>query len=307
MKKIITRDGNVWNNVPAKFLPKIPESKMVTYQIDHIRNDPFNRGRKIIPAARNVPVIDRIMIGDQVYDIGAIIGQDTNGEPVFANEYLWFRKESLGTITLDLTRVADVGIFEYFELCNYNSGNPNRDTGKQSIFHRVDAKADAKTKRVKRSEKTKAIVLSTEMTDDEVMDFALSLGGNVNDDLVIARDMVETYADEHPKEFLGAVGGKLTSTLANIKRAIDKIVILNDTSKKAFLWADNKEMIFSYPKSSDANESLAIFFHNTAEGGAVYEKIKNTLGLREDVEEEGVEEIEDTTPAKRGRKPKGGK
>ena len=258
----------------SKLRLKRGETKI--FKLLKVKKDKTSPTGFYIPSAANVPNRDVIEIKGEIYDIAAIKSIGLKGNEVFHR--LWFTKEAGGQIVVHGGRIADQEIYEYLMLSNYRSNNPNRDPSRKQIYKLVDVSAEVKVQRASRSQRLKAELYASEMTDAEVMTFAAASGWS-DKSFAIVRNRIEVMAEENPINFLKIASNRHNSMKADVKNALDKKIISFDKGSHEYAWATNNELIVVVPRSTKGThlDGMLNFLINTEHGESVYQEIKSLL------------------------------
>jgi len=258
---------------------KLKKGEVKVFKILKKKIDPSSPTGFYLPSAVNVPAKDTIIVNDEPKDIAAIRSVGQNGTISFYD--LWFRKESLGTISCTGGSIKDQHIYEYLMLCNYRKNNPDRDDSKRAIFELIDPQADAKAKRDHRQLTRKAINYASEMSDEQIITFCLASGRSdaTPENMDVLRNFVELAAEAAPEEFIKRANNRENEIKANIKRALDKKLIEFDRPSHTFLWKSTGELIVTIPRSvsGDPLSGILNFVKNRDAGESFYDEIKALL------------------------------
>lgn len=128
------------------------------------------------------------------------------------------------------------------------------DKNKNQIIELLDEKKEAVAAREKRSAKSKAIRVATNMKDEEVVKFADAMLWDSSMDIDLLRDKVEAAAENTPDMFNDLVSGKNMEYQALIKQAMDKQVIAFNPAEYKFIWFGTQQTITMLPPVGDKNE-----------------------------------------------------
>lgn len=250
-------------------LPILKKGETVQYRLLGLKKD--EKGQWMIPAAKNVPK------DDHIFDPGA--AKSGAYIDVGYEHEIWFERRNLGMLRVTGGNKRNQELYQYLECCNYNASNEHRDTMINPIFERIDAVKKATTKRQSREYLRDALNIANEMSDDEVKTLISSLGKDEDRDIAVLRNEIEELAMKNPKSFITSSSNHQKQILATIKRAIDKKVIMYDSSQSRFVWGTNEEEILSTPRVNLKKRMNAFMEYviNTKQGQVVYDSIEQQL------------------------------
>lgn len=266
-----------YNLFSEKMVRKLGARERATYRLHNVRNDPDNPGRLLVPSAELIRSTDEIIdqgTGEFVR-IAAIERANADGTPEFIS--IVFSAQNLGYLFLDGGNPVHQRIYQFLELCNENSSNPNRNQDVPAIFYRVDAQKEAKSERNLRKLIVKAINLALELDDTKAREVALALGidAESNEEL---RNELEDYAGDYPEEFLEVVERASLANETALKDAVKKNIIKNDVNASCFKWVETGKVIYSYTKGKDKNYFKELADHLVETNQDELEAIKSRLG-----------------------------
>lgn len=274
---IIKMKASEYNQFSASMQRKLKPDERATYRILNVREDPDNYGKFLMPAAyqiRSTDVVYDKTKGDFV-TIAAIDRIDNEGNPVFLN--IVFTAANLGYLFLDGKNPVHQKIYQFIELCNFNSSNKDRNTDEESIFYRVDNKKEAIEERTLRKLIVKAVNTALELDDKRAKEVAMALGIDA-ETIEEIRNQLEDFSEQNPEEFIEIVERASLSLETMIKEAIKKGVIKNDVNAQVFAWAETGKELMKYKKAPNKNyiKDLADYLEENAPDEL--EAIKNRLG-----------------------------
>jgi hypothetical protein len=290
----------LYNNLSQELLEelKLKKGEKAVFRLLDIKKDPNNKGKFLIPQYRNITSTDR------VWDKYAIkIEEEVDGKKKIRYEGDWvdiaaikrvgpnetvdlieiaFLKSNNGLIELSGDRAEDQDMYTFMMLSNRRSENEHRDPSFELVYEKVDNKKKAEAQRRQRNAVIEAGKFASRMEDDDLIDFAASMGWDETRDIAEVRDDVEQFAIDNPKEFMDAVNNKMTQYKALVKRAVSKGVVLFDRQQSKFSWAGTGETICTVPRIAGADHlsGFADFIVTSKRGDVIIQELKRQLGLQ---------------------------
>ena len=237
-----------YNNIPDSLVRRLGKNETPVYKLHNIKPDQDNPGRWIIPSARMIRPTDSAYCpeDDNFYDIAYLSRVTAKGEEQFGD--VIFYQTSAGTIRLNGKRKGDREMFQYLELSNYNTSNPNRVDDYEAIFYRLDKEADAEEEIIDRKVVVDALNTALEMSGAEIKSTAGALGISLSDSIKVIRNEVEAYAGQYPDEFLRIASQQTNSLETMVREAVDLGIVKHDAKSGKFVWSKSKKTIFTYKK-----------------------------------------------------------
>lgn len=211
---------------------------------DEVDENGEKTGKRIYPASTRIPTRDKIMdpeTGD-VIEIGVVltVGKDkevTKTKPYYAEGV------NGGNILLTGGNIEHEELYEYFELCNFNESNENRDINVAPMFRRIDRKKEAVKEARKIDKLTAALVYVSDLHINDVRDFAASLNWNILEEPEVLRTDLRKFALENPDAFLRLVDDPHVKMKSELKRSFDSGFIKYDVHTHKVLWGHNDTTI----------------------------------------------------------------
>lgn len=269
-----------YNNVSAELLktvPKLKKGEVVRFKSNSIKADDKSPRKFTGPYMENIPTTDTIFDKSQDRWVEIAYADQTNtskGESIAVMRTIKF-VAPLGEIACTGGIAKDEYLYYFLMLTNANGSNENRDTSKSVYFTVVDDEKAAKEKRSARNKKLDALNKATAMTPEEVRDFIASTGGNDKADLEVQREIVESWADKDPEEFLKKATDVSANLKATVKRALDQGVLKFDKEQMQFSWGDSGEPIMTVPRGQGLDHIRD--FVETCIADKRYEKVIPTI------------------------------
>jgi hypothetical protein len=265
-----------FNNVSKELLDSIPKLKrgeIRTFKSLSIKPDHKNP-RKFVG-----PYIDNILCKDIIWDEAkqeyveiAFVDQTlTNkGDAVPVFKTIKFVAPN-GEVTVRGGSAEDEYKYYFLMLTNQNISNANRDASKPASFKLVDIESEKKQSRGKRNKTLDALNKAVSMTPDEVRDFVAATGSNEKQPLEVLRDIVESWAEKDPEDFLKRTLDPEVATKATVRRALDHDIIKFDKEQMLFTWGSSGEPIMTVARAQD-NDHVREFVQATLTNKR-YEKV----------------------------------
>tara|TARA_R100001510_G_C7650660_1_gene208195 strand:- start:1829 stop:2650 length:822 start_codon:yes stop_codon:yes gene_type:complete len=265
------------NAIDKKTKPTaLKKGESATYRLMGVEINSKDPSKSKIPCSQNVKNRDRIWDANknEFVDIALIDSIGPNGATY---KQVWFEVSAMGTIVLNGGSVKENEIYEYFELCNYNASNPNRDETITPVFFRVDPKKASEAARKDRTTKRQALNIAAEMGAADIRNFVAMMGWDENRDLIVLRDKVEEYAESHPDEFVRRSKNKQNAIYALISRAKSARVITFDASSNTWKWVDSQEQICTVARGTKRDDSLVAHLVESDNGSEVLKALKLSI------------------------------
>jgi hypothetical protein len=184
----------------------------------------------------------------------------------------------LGILSFDPTNQSDRYFLMYLLLHPKLMLGKFLDKNRKQMFEFVDEKKEAIEGRERRNVKAKALHAATNMSEQQVRDFASAMVWDETEDPDMLRNKVEEVAEINPEMFSDLINGKQLEYQAVIKRALDKLIIGYNPSEQNFIWPQNQQVFASLnPTLTEKNpvERLAEWVMTGGQKNEeVYKKIK---------------------------------
>jgi hypothetical protein len=184
-----------------------------------------------------------------------------------------------GVLTLDLENHEDQDKFMYLEMHPKLENGEFRDKNEMAIFRRVDDVMEAKVSLTARENRANAMFVASQMTEQEVKDFASAMGWDEHQDIHIMRDKIMQDADNDPDWFKSFIDNKSIEYRAVIKRAMDNNIIQWQPVENKFVWASNNQPIAILDRCEDGKvlERMSDWISTSKNGQEVLIKLKGLL------------------------------
>jgi len=263
-------------------LPSLKKGETALFRILGIKDDPVNKGRKIIKSAQNVPANDTIFDPtskeERTVNMAFIVSVGPQNTPNYGE--IWFDQQTMGHIILSGNKMRDRELYTYLTLCNFNSSNKDRDTSRKAIFERVDEGAIAETRNKARSIRKEAMNIAAEMTPAELREFVAGMNKDENQPEEVLRDIVGEVAEKSSEYFMSMNKSEDRKIRAEVKYALQsKLITFVKTSRK-FKWVATGDEIVTIPRQTGSNNHLdgfVSFVKNHKNGPKVYEELKGLI------------------------------
>lgn len=184
-----------------------------------------------------------------------------------------------GILTLDMEDMEDQDMFAYLELHPKLEGGDFHDKNEMAIFKHIDDVKEAKHSLTARENRANAMFVASQMSTQEIKDFACAMSWDESDDISILRDRVMALADNDPLWFKGFIDDKSIEYRAVVKRAMDRKIIVWQPVENKFSWASNGQTIAVLDRCEDGKvlERMSDWVVTSKNGQEVYTKLKGLL------------------------------
>lgn len=256
---------------------KIPKKPVVFKLVDL----PTRGGKEIIPNARWVPNQDRVLIKNKEYQIGFLIGKNTDGTERFGD--IWFEGRHMGRLTLmPKDRLQHRNLYQYLMLCNYNESNPDRDQSVQPIFKIENSQEDARKEISKIERDNTAREAAIKLDKKQVRELSEYFGFDATQHPDVLQLKLIKQADKKPESFMEALTYVTKSGvhLESVRRGIRHDVIHLDKRGHKWRWKSTKEIFRTGNPDLDDEKNifaLAEWLRNTEDGQKVYKTLEKEL------------------------------
>lgn len=229
----------------------------VTFNI----TDPHDRSRK------------RIALVDKLKEFGA---------PADGFRRVRLDEQFKGVLTLDMEDMMDQDVFIYLELHPKLEGGMFRDNNEMAVFKHIDDIKEAKTSLTAMENRANAMFVTTQMTTEQIKDFACAMGWDESQDIAIIREKVMELADKDPQWFKEFVDHKSIEYRAVIKRALDNGILAWQPVENKIVWGSNNQTVAILDRCEDGKvlERMSDWVMTSKNGQEVYTKIKGILQKR---------------------------
>jgi hypothetical protein len=138
---------------------------------------------------------------------------------------------------------------------------------------------EAKVSLTARENRANAMFVASQMTEQEVKDFASAMGWDEHQDIHIMRDKIMQDADNDPDWFKSFIDNKSIEYRAVIKRAMDNNIIQWQPVENKFVWASNNQPIAILDRCEDGKvlERMSDWISTSKNGQEVLIKLKGLL------------------------------
>ena len=266
-----------------------PFNKIAIYSYYHIKPDPDNIGRYIMPNIYQFKLTDHIIVTDEdgknarPIHIAYTNASNPDGSMVVGDD-LFFSQERYGKIVLNPKKASDHAKFMFMEYSNMNASNPNRDENVHPIWKKEDLEVEAKASRVDRKARKEAMLEAVQLSPYmvEILIDVLGSSSDKGKSEEEQRDMIEDIAETDPKTFLAAVKSTLSEIISTTKKAKDLGIIKNDFKKQAFISQPDEEVIFS-TKGLDKKKTYELFAKFLQENPKVLKTIESKVLMEQEL------------------------
>lgn len=254
----------------------------VTYVFDIAKPDPHpdNKGKVVYPSVFVLPQV-RYTISDKketrekvspLKTIALIKSLDEKGVPNGWRK-IAVTKEEGGKLTIDLTTQEGQDSFAYLELHPKHKGGKYQDKNSAPIFRRIDHLKEATERNVGRKIRAEAMRAAVIFSQQEVRDFACAMGWDEAENLEILRDKLETEAELRPVEFTKLVEGAHYTYRVNIKRAVDRGIIVHVPNENKYIWGSTQTVLYVLDRIEAGQDEMSQLAEYLISGGGKGEEI----------------------------------
>ena len=290
-----------FNKISKEMLAMIPTLKkgeIKTFQLvtGHKNNFPDDmdggkerRDHPMLYATWQIPTRDRIKdwhTGDFV-DIGVPdtfrkdevltvkVFMPGKGEPQF---------RYYGKFSLSGSKIADVEMYQYLCICNFNLSNEHRDTAEDAIFCELNIVKESETQLSKSDAMLEAMNAAKNMPIEKAQEFASALLWPSFTDEKILKSKVRQYAQEYPVEFNKYYKDPATKVKAEISEAVNADIISFDIVNSTMSMGHTILATLDIRPESNFVEAFYEFTQTSANGKDVIENIrKQVKALKKEV------------------------
>ena len=245
------RSTKYYNNLDSSVIKKFGLDRLtdtVILRLLDVRMDPDNPSQPIIPVYKKIPNRDVVIIDGASYDIGAI--SSVSGDKISFYE-IGFWKDEGGFKRLNPRTARDRDILEFLLLSNFNGSNPYRDPNVRPLFEVFRPEEKAKQRVDQRLQRVQAITIAASMTEEELREFAASVGWNEAEDVYVLKDKALDWCDRDPKGFVEAQSSRERYIMATLRRAESRDIIAKNILENAWVWKASNQTICSLPRNSE--------------------------------------------------------
>jgi hypothetical protein len=262
-----------------KQIPKLENGQEVVFQMlnGHINNDMDRDERERNPILYGkTQLATKITIKDpynkKIVDVGVPQAIDRDNVVSF-KPYLTGLNQGIftGKFSLIGGKIQDEEFFEVFWLSPEREGSPCQDANIQPIFKILEAKKESQKTLNKLETLKKALNVMGDMTDEQLTEFAASK--NISGDIDHIKMEVGKIAKGEPDKFLAANEDPNKEIKANLKKAIDKNVLVIDLVTKKVSTGNSILFTLKQDEGVDELTAIAMWINSAANGKKVYEGI----------------------------------
>lgn len=183
--------SDTYNNLHEKTIPTLKRGEIAIFKCVHFTYDEY--GTPIYPTYI-VPNTDVVWdpVKEEYIDIAYITSPPVVGRPESLGEIVFSSSEK-GVISLSGDRAADVAMYQYLKLSNFNGTNLNRDKSKMVIFKEVTENAKINETIASAKKQMEMLKFATEAPIDELVSY---LRGQGVDPFGYPDDKIRTIALE---------------------------------------------------------------------------------------------------------------
>lgn len=205
-----------------------------------------------------------------------------DGHPVYKFKKVRLEERHRGILELNLVDVVeDRDMAMYLLLHPKLTGGMFSDKSQKQIFSLIDENKAASDAREARSARSKARRAAEQMSEKDVVNFALAMMWDSGEEEVVLRNRIEELAETNPEFFNEITSGKSVEFRSLVQLAINKGIIEFDPADYRMLWSGNKQTITMLSPAGSQNEveKFAMWLENTGkQGEEVTKKLKSLTG-----------------------------
>ncbi|RLD00732.1 MAG: hypothetical protein DRI46_06630 [Chloroflexi bacterium] len=276
----------------AKRVPKLHGNRTIKYRVAGSYN-PKSKKYSLLTAL-HIPATDVIYdpgIDDWV-NIALIERILPNGQPKFID--LWITDQTNNVVVINAKKNLDQQIYRYFELCNYNVSNPNRDTNAPKLIERIDDVANYMAEHELSERRRAAMAVVMEWSDEAVIEYWQAIDPTTRVTLKASdgKGLDKRYfaylkarlmekAETNPEAFVEQQAGNFlpAEDVANvIARARNMRLFILNSKVGEFTWPDGK-ILFKYKRGFGVKPYTLLkdFFVRDPQGRADFEIVRSEV------------------------------
>lgn len=289
----VVGDFNKVSKEMLAMMPKLTKGEIKTFQLvtGHKNNFPDDndggkerRDHPMLYATWQIPTRDRITdwhTGDFV-DIGVPdtfkkdevltvkVMMPGMGEPQF---------RYYGKFSLNGNKLADVEMYQYLSICNFNLSNEHRDKTEDAIFCELSIIKDSEVQLSKSDALLEAMNAAKNMPVEKAREFASALlWPSVTEDKILI-SKVRQFAEEHPLDFNKTYKDPATKVKAEISEAVNMDIVSFDVLNSTMNMGHTVLATLDIRSDSNFVEAFYEFTQSAANGKEVLENIRKQLKL----------------------------
>ena len=283
----VVGDFNKVSPEMLKMIPKLGKGETKTFQLvtGHKNNFPDDKEQTAHPmlyATWQIPTKDRIIdwhtgefvdVGvPQTFSKGEVISVKTfmpgKGEP----QYRYYGKFSLSG-----DKIADVEMYQYLCITNYNLSNTHRDTSFDPIFCELNIVKESKEQLNKEDAMLEAMNVAKNMPIDKAREMASALlWPSFSDDSVL-KSKVRQFAKEHPSDFNKMYSDPATKVKSELSDAINSDILSYDIVASTISMGHTVLATLDVRPDSNFIEAFYEYTQSAANGKDIIEAVRKQL------------------------------
>jgi hypothetical protein len=186
-----------------------------------------------------------------------------------------------GKFALTGGSVRDMELFEYFWLCNYREGNPNRDKSITPLFEYIDIKAESQENAAPADLMFEALGLAIGLKDDiaKANTIAASLNWTLQTDDEILINSLKVYAQKEPAHFIKIANTdkKVLENKSFVKEALDAGVLTFETTTGKLSNKNSLLNTFDMKQGFEPLDEIAAWLSSAANGAEITKSVKKQM------------------------------
>jgi hypothetical protein len=211
--------------------------------------------------------------------IGIVDKLKEYGAPSDSFKRVYLDEPFRGVLTLDLEHMPDQDTFMYLEMHPKLENGMFHDKHEMAVFKRIDVVKEAKTELTAMEHQANAMFAASQMSANEIKDFACAMGWDESEDISILRNNIMKLAQGDPQWYKDFINNKSIEYRAVIKRAMDNNIIAWQPVENKFVWSSNNQTIAVLERCEDGKmlERMSDWIMTSKNGQEVYTKLKGLL------------------------------
>lgn len=186
-----------------------------------------------------------------------------------------------GKFALTGGSVRDMELFEFFWICNYRKGNPNRDQSVTPLFEFIDIKSESEEQAAPADLLFEALGIARDLKDDlpKANSIAASLNWNIQTDPEILINSLKVFAQKEPAQFL-KIAKSDKSVLNNkslIKDALDTGILSFETTTGKLSNKNSLLNTFDIKQGFEPLDEITAWLSSAANGAEIIKSVKKQM------------------------------
>lgn len=146
------------------------------------------------------------------------------------------------------------------------------------VFDLIDETKEAKRKVSIRSDRRDALIVASNMSAQEVKDFAAARGWDENEEDAILQDRIQEMAENDTENFKNFMNETNISYRAVVTRAENNQIIEWNATEFKYVWASSRELIAAFGRQDkDRLDLMTDWLLTSKHGEEIFNKLKGML------------------------------